>query len=85
MRQASPPLGGGYPFRPAATRAGQRPRGHPLDVAAGTERAARARQHDHSHVWIAARLFQSLGEIATHVIDKRVQALRPVQSDRDDP
>jgi hypothetical protein len=60
------------------------PFSHEVHIAASTERTACAGDDHDAHGRIAACFFESFGQITTHVTDERVEALRPVQSDRDD-
>jgi hypothetical protein len=57
---------------------------HLLEVAACGEGPARARQHDHTHARIVARVVERPEQLVDHLRPERVLPLRNVQGDRRD-
>jgi hypothetical protein len=55
-----------------------------LQVRAGAEAAPRAGDHDGAHVVVRVRGVQRLDQLAAHRGGERVQALGPVERDRED-
>ena len=57
---------------------------HKRDVAARAEPSPRACDDHDADIAIAAGMLERFGQVATHVTDERVQALRTIQCDRHD-
>ncbi len=58
---------------------------HPVDVAAGAERSARARQDDEIDLLVPGDLTEDAGQLVVHARSHRVQRVRPAEREREDP